>query len=449
MKNSPLALPKKPFNFHGGANTPHYKNTRHKQSEIMPCPEQVVLPMLQHIGKPCKPCVKKGFSVAVGDIIGKDTGHISAPIYAPISGKVTKITQVRLANGRLYDAVVIASDGEMRMSKSIKAPVINSDTDLIRAVHDSGLVGLGGAGFPTHVKIDNHQENKCDTLIVNCSECEPFITADNREAVENTDDVLYGIITLLRYLHVERAVIGVEDNKPDAIKALKAAIEKSCDEESRHICVLKLKSRYPQGAEKVLIKACTGRTVPPHKLPVDVGCIVMNITSVGFLGSYIRTGVPLISKRITIDGSAVSEPKNVIVPIGTPVKDIISFCGGYKEACGKLIIGGPMTGIAAPNDDIPILKQTNAVIALNKKDAVQPPVTDCIRCGRCISSCPMRLSPVLIETAVKMKDVASLNRNGISLCMECGSCAYNCPAHRPLVQVIRMGKAMVRNTSKE
>ncbi|MEE3449965.1 MAG: electron transport complex subunit RsxC [Acutalibacteraceae bacterium] len=449
MEKSRLALPEKPFRIHGGANTPHRKNTRHSQSVVMPCPEQVVLPMSQHIGAPCKPCVKKGFTVAVGDVIGESTGHICAPIHASISGKVSKITQVRLPNGHLYDAVVIESDGEMRMSKSIKPPVINSDTDLIKAVHDSGLVGLGGAGFPSHVKIDIHQENHCDTLIVNCSECEPYITADNREAVENTEDVLYGIITLLRYLHVERAIIGVEDNKPDAIKSLKAAINNCKEKEAKNICVLKLRSRYPQGAEKVLIKACTGRTVPPHKLPVDVGCIVMNITSVGFLGSYIKTGVPLISKRVTVDGSAVNEAKNVIVPIGTSVRDIIDFCGGYKETCGKLIIGGPMTGVSVPDDSCPILKQNNAVLALNKKDSLLPPATDCIRCGRCIKSCPMKLAPVNIETAVKMKDIDALNKNGVTLCMECGSCAYNCPAHRGLVQIIRMGKAMVHNAAKE
>ncbi len=449
MDKANLTLPKSPFRTRGGAKAPHRKNTLNSESVTMPCPKQVILPMVQHIGAPCKPVVKAGTLVAVGDVIAESEGFVSAPIHATVSGKVSKITQVKLSTGQMGDAVIIDSDGEMRISENCKPPVVKTAQDLLDAVKASGLVGLGGAGFPTHVKLNVPKDKKADTLVINCAECEPYITTDNREAIENTDNVINGIVTVMRLLELDRAIIGIEDNKPEAIKLLKKAVADSKEKEAERIGVLPLKARYPQGAEKVLIKACTGRVVPVGKLPLDTGCIVMNITSVAFVSSYIKTGVPLVSKRVTVDGSAISEPKNVIVPIGTPIKDVIEFCGGYSEPCGKLISGGPMMGISLASDEFPILKQNNAILAFNEKDAILQKTTDCIRCGRCVSSCPLSLMPAAIEKSVKLKDIDALNKQGVMVCMECGSCAFNCPAHRPLVQTMRQGKALVRSAPKK
>lgn len=449
MEKGRLSLPLKPFRTHGGVKAPHRKNTLDAESVVMPCPKQVVLPMTQHIGAPCKPTVKVGDVVGIGDVIGSSDGFVSAPIHASISGKVSKITQTKMTNGQMVDAVVIDSDGEMRVSENVKPPKVTTAQDLLDAVKTSGLVGLGGAGFPAHVKLNVPKDKKADTLVINCAECEPYITVDNREAIENTDNVINGIVTVMRLLEIERAIIGVEDNKPEAIKLLKKAIKECKDEEAENIGVLALKARYPQGGEKVLIKACTGRVVPAGKLPIDAGCIVMNITSVAFVSSYIKTGVPLVSKRLTVDGSAIKEPQNVVVPIGTSIKDIIEFCGGYSDKVGKLLMGGPMMGIALANDDMPVLKQNNAILAFNEKDAVIQKTTDCIKCGRCVASCPMNLVPTAIAGAVKRKDIDTLNKQGVMLCMECGSCAFSCPAHRPIVQVMRQGKAMVRSAPKK
>lgn len=434
-------LPKKARRTRGGANVPHNKNTAAKAGEQLPCPERVVVPMAQHIGAPCKPVVKPGNAVAVGDIIGESVSGIGSPIHAPISGTVVKVHPQRLADGRTVDAVEIRSDGVMRQSKRIKKPVIGNTEEFLEAVRASGLVGLGGAGFPTHVKLDVPDGKHVDTLLINCAECEPYITADNRAAVEDTEDIMRGILAVMKYLEIGRAIIGVEKNKPDAIKALTDAINKAG--ESERVCVLKLPARYPQGDEKVLIKACTGRTVAHGMLPKDVGCIVMNISSTAFLGSYLETGMPLVSKRVTVDGSAVKEPKNLIVPIGTLVCDILEYCG-VSEPIGKLMYGGPMMGIALATDRSPILKQNNAVLAFSRGDALLPEPTACIRCGRCAAHCPMHLVPEAIEKAVKLRSPEMLEKYGVSSCIECGSCAYGCPAHRPLVQSIRVGKTILK-----
>ncbi len=442
-------LPTKPTRTRGGVKAPHRKHTSDSPTVVMPCPSVVTLSMSQHIGAPCKPTVKVGAVVAVGDVVGTSESFVSAPIHASVSGKVSKIIQIKNSNGTTSDAVVITSDGEMRPSESIKPPTVNTAEDLLAAVRASGLVGLGGAGFPAHVKLSVPKDKKADTLIINCAECEPYITSDNREAIENTDDVINGIVTVLTLLKLDRAVIGVEDNKPEAIKVLRKTIKEKSGSLKNKICVLPLRARYPQGAEKVLIKACAGRVVPAGGLPLDVGCIVMNITSIGFLSSYLRTGMPLVSKRVTVDGSAISEPKNVIVPIGASVKDVVEFCGGYSCKVGKLLYGGPMMGTPLISDEQPILKQNNAILAFSEKDAVLPRVTDCIRCARCVSACPMSLEPVSIANAVKRKSADDLKKLGVMVCMECGCCAFSCPAHRPLVQTMRLGKAIVKAAPKE
>ena len=400
--------------------------------------------MQQHVGAPCKPLVAKGDTVLVGQKIADSQAYVSAPIHASVSGTVSAITQVMLPGGQFVEAIVIDSDGQMTVSPDVKPPVVETAEDLIQAVRESGLVGLGGAGFPAHVKLNVPEGKTLDTLIVNVAECEPYITADNREALENSWAVLSGVYTLRDLLHLKRVIIAVEDNKPDVIEALRKIADNPKMDPEDTVRVLPLKSQYPQGAEKVLVHACTNRVIPLGKLPADVGCLVMNVTSVAFLANYLKTGMPLVSKRVTIDGSAVEYPKNVIVPIGTKISEVISFCGGYKKPPRKILMGGPMMGIALTTDELPILKQNNGILAFAEEEAGLPEPTECIRCGRCVSGCPMHLVPTLLEKYTEQKDTEQLQKLGILCCMECGTCVFNCPAGRPLVQAIRLGKALIR-----
>ena len=444
-----LSFPKKPFRTHGGAAVPHRKNTAQLQTAVLPCPDQVTIPMQQHVGAPCKPLVKVGDTVDVGQKIGDSDAYVSAPIHASISGKVTAITQVTLPGGQRTDAVVIQSDGEMRISPDVKPPKVDSAESLCSALRESGLVGLGGAGFPAHVKLNVPKDKHIDTLIINAAECEPYITADNREAIENAQSVLEGVYIIRDLLHIDRVIIAVENNKPDVIETLTRIADNPERDPDDNVRVLPLRARYPQGAEKVLVKSCTDRVIPLGKLPADVGCIVMNITSAAFVADYLRTGMPLVKKRVTVDGSAIQHPQNVLLPVGTKISDLVAFCGGWKAEPAKLLMGGPMMGLALTGDDLPILKQNNGLLAFAEGDAVLPEPTACIRCGRCVAGCPMDLMPTQLEKYAELGDVDALNRYGVMCCMECGTCAYNCPANRPLVQAIRMGKALVKKGGKQ
>lgn len=405
--------------------------------------------MQQHVGAPCRPLVKVGDTVDVGQKIGDSDAYVSAPIHASISGKVAAITQVTLPGGQRTDAVVIQSDGEMRVSPDVKPPKVDSAESLCSALRESGLVGLGGAGFPAHVKLNVPKGKRIDTLIINAAECEPYITADNREAIENAQSVLEGVYIIRDLLHIDRVIIAVENNKPDVIETLTRIADNPERDPDDNVRVLPLRARYPQGAEKVLVKSCTNRVIPLGKLPADVGCIVMNITSVAFVADYLKTGMPLVKKRVTVDGSAIQHPQNVLVPVGTKISDLVAFCGGWKAEPAKLLMGGPMMGLALTGDDLPILKQNNGLLAFAEGDAVLPEPTACIRCGRCVAGCPMDLMPTQLEKYAELGDVDALNRYGVMCCMECGTCAYNCPANRPLVQAIRMGKALVKKGGKQ
>lgn len=440
-----LAFPEKPFKTHGGAHVPHRKNTAQMESAVMPPPTQVIIPMQQHVGAPCTPLVKVGDEVLVGQKIADSTAFVSAPIHASVSGKVRAVTQVMLSGGQYVDALVIDSDGEMKISPEVQPPKADTRESFLQAVRESGLVGLGGAGFPAHVKLKVSPDKRIDTLIINAAECEPYITADHREALENSWAVLSGIYAVKDMLEIERVIIAVEDNKPDVIETLRKMADNEKLDPGNHVRVLALHASYPQGAEKVLIKSCTDREVPMGKLPADVGCIVMNITSVAFLANYLKTGMPLIKKRVTIDGSAIQYPQNVIVPIGTPIEEVICFCGGYKAPPKKILMGGPMMGIAITDDSLPIVKQNNGIICLDEEEARLHEPTACIRCGRCVSGCPMHLIPTMLEKYAEAKRVEELQEYSVMDCMECGTCAYNCPAHRPLVQAIRLGKALVKS----
>ncbi len=444
-----LTFPEKPFRTHGGAAVPHHKNTAKLESKVLPCPEQVTIPMQQHAGAPCKPLVKVGDLVQVGQKIGEAEAFVSAPIHASVSGKVTAVTKVMLPGGQTADAVVIQSDGQMTVSPDVKPPVVETKEDFLKAVRESGLVGLGGAGFPAHVKLNVPKDKHLDTLIVNAAECEPYITADNREALENSWAVLSGVYAVRDLLKLDRVIIAVEDNKPEVIETLRKIADNPTHDPENRVRILPLHARYPQGAEKVLVQSCTNRVIPLGKLPADVGCLVMNITSVAFLADYLKTGMPLVKKRVTIDGSAIANPQNVIVPIGTKIADAVAFCGGYSKPPRKLLMGGPMMGIALTTDEQPILKQNNGILAFAEEDAALPEPTACIRCGRCVSGCPMNLIPTQLEKYAELGNAEELDRLGVMCCMECGTCAYNCPAHRPLVHAIRLGKALVRNGGKK
>lgn len=428
-----------------GVKVPHSKNTAEMETVKMPVPDKVVIPMKQHMGRECTPTVKLTDLVKVGQIIGDTDAFIGAPIHSSVSGKVTKIDEIIGTDGNPIKAVEITTDKLQEIDESIKAPEVTDLPSFAAAIRASGLVGLGGAGFPTHVKLMPKNLDEVTTLLVNGAECEPYITADNRSMLEDTDDIVEGIKLVKQYMNLSTVIIGVEDNKPQAIAKLQEAVSGI-----EGASVKALKAQYPQGGEKVLIFECTGKVVPEGKLPSDVGCVVMNVSTIAFVAKYMRTGMPLITKRLTVDGDAIAEPKNVEVAIGTSFSDVIDFCGGFKTEPKKIIMGGPMMGFAVPTVNYPVLKNNNAILAFSaaKTAEAEKPETACIRCGRCVNACPFSLMPAAIEKAYKAGNVDGLKALKVNLCMECGCCAYVCPAKRNLVSVNRLAKKMIVERSK-
>ena len=428
-----------------GVKVPHSKNTAEMETVKMPVPDKVVIPMKQHMGRECTPTVKLTDLVKVGQIIGDTDAFIGAPIHSSVSGKVTKIDEIIGTDGNLIKAVEITTDKLQEIDESVKVPEVTDLQSFAAAIRASGLVGLGGAGFPTHVKLMPKNLDEVTTLLVNGAECEPYITADNRAMLEDTDDIVEGIKLVKKYMNLSTVIIGIEDNKPQAIAKLHAAVA-----DIEGASVKALKAQYPQGGEKVLIYECTGKIVPEGKLPSDVGCVVMNVSSIAFVAKYMRTGMPLITKRLTVDGDAIAEPKNVEVAIGTSFSDVIDFCGGFKTEPKKIIMGGPMMGFAVPTINYPVLKNNNAILAFSaaKTAEAEKPETPCIRCARCVNACPFSLMPAAIEKAYKAGNVDALKALKVNLCMECGCCAYVCPAKRNLVSVNRLAKKMIVERSK-
>ena len=420
----------------------HYKNTAGCETEVMPIPDIVKIAMSQHIGAPCKPLVAKGDTVKVGQLIGDTDAFVSAPIHSSVSGTVVGIETQRNAVAGNDTLVVIETDKKQELSEDIKAPEMPEDlAGFVKAVRESGLVGLGGASFPTHIKYNPKNIDDVHTLIVNGAECEPFITSDHRGMLEDTQDIIDGMKLIVKYIGLDEAYIGIEANKPDAI----AKFDKMFAEQGlTNFHTFTLQDRYPKGAERVLVYEITGQHMAAGVLPADLGVILSNVTSVAFVGQYFKDGVPLIKKRMTVDGDAVATPKNVIAPIGTQIHDVIEFCGGYKAEPKKILMGGPMMGRAIFSDEMPIVKNNNAILAFSGEKAYLPEETACINCGRCHKACPFNLLPTALAAAYERRDAEELSRLQVMQCMECGSCSFVCPARRPLSFINKLGKAVVK-----
>lgn len=423
----------------------HNKHTAECATEVMPVPDMVYISMSQHIGAPCKPVVAKGDEVKVGQLLGDTDAFVSAPIHSSVSGTVKSIDSIRSANGGEDTVIVIETDKKQEVWEGISVPKPANREEFIKAIRASGLVGLGGASFPTHIKFNPQNLSEVHTLIINGAECEPFITSDHRLMVEETENILDGMLIVMKQLELSEGFIGVEDNKPDAIEALNKMIEQKG---SPNIKVVPLRSRYPQGAERVMVYEVTGKTMNAGVLPAALGIILTNVTSIAFVGQYFKDGMPLINKRVTVDGSAVARPTNVVCPIGTKIADVIEFCGGYKEEPRKILMGGPMMGRAIFTDQLPVIKNNNAILAFSKEQAWVKEETACINCGRCFKACPFNLLPTALSDAVDRRDAEALEKFKVMQCMECGSCSYICPARRPLGFNNKLGKGILKEAQQ-
>ena len=422
-----------------GIKIPHKKNTADCAPVRITIPETVTIPMSMHIGKPAKVIVKKGDEVKVGQMIGQADGFVSANIHASVSGTVQKVEEMVSSSGARIPCVVIKSDGKQEISDDVKKPEITDFESFVTAVKGSGVVGLGGAGFPSFVKLSVKDLAKVKHIVINAAECEPYITSDTRTMIDKGEYVFKGIDALKKYMKAEHFIIGIESNKPEAITKMKELASKT-DGVDIHV----LPSIYPQGGEKVLVYNTVKKIIPKGGLPLDVGVIVINVTTLAFIAEYLEIGIPLVEKCITLDGSAVKEPKNIIAPIGTSVAHLVKSAGGLKSEPAKILYGGPMMGIAMPSMDEPVLKNTNAIIVMDKKEAAPMKTTACIGCGACLNHCPFRLDPRAISRAYKLDDSEQLKELCVDLCMECGCCSYVCPANRPLVQTNKLAKGKLR-----
>ena len=429
----------------GGGVHPHEigngKNSTNTQ-QIMnaAAPARVTIAMSQHLGAPAACCVKVGDIVNMGQVIGEAQGFISAPVHASVSGKVVALTTCVLASGKSSPAVVIENDFEDRWDDSVK-PCENVDAltaqDIVRIARDCGVVGLGGATFPTYVKLNTEKlDPKPDTLVINGSECEPYLTSDHRLMVENAEQVMDGIRLAMKAIGVTCAKVGIEDNKPDAIAAMKAVATEGID-------VVALPAKYPQGYEKMLIYALTGRRVPNGKLPSAVQCVVANVATCAALSDAVRKGQPIVDRVVTVAGR-VANPCNLRVRIGTDLLDVVDQVGGLTEGVRKLICGGPMMGKTMSTLNTPITKNFSAFLPLGD-ESVSAEESACIRCGRCVRACPMGLMPLKMDALVRHGDYAGALAAGALTCMECGSCTYSCPAKRELLQAIKVAKCLGGN----
>ena len=432
------------FSFFGGVHPAENKAyARDIAIQEFPEPDILVIPMSQHIGAPCKPLVKKNDLVKKGQKIGDNQG-LCVPVHASVSGKVKSVEAKPHSNGTTVMSVVIENDHLGTLDESIQ-PRTQAEVDalspeeLISIIREAGIVGMGGASFPTHVKLSGGI-GKVDTIIVNAGECEPYITADDRLCREMPEKLISGIQIIMKILGLKQAHIGIENNKPEAIRALKANVADS------GVVVDVLPAMYPQGAEKQLIQSITGRQVPSGGLPAAVGCAVFNAATCKAIHDAVYDGMPLIQRVVTISGDILIEPKNLLVPIGTSYEALLDACG-RSEIPYKILSGGPMMGVTQYDASVPTIKACNAITVLGFKNRYNIHDAQCIRCGKCIDVCPMRLMPVLMYKAVYSNDVGEMKDTNLMDCIECGCCAYNCPACVPLVLAFRSGKQLIRNAA--
>ncbi len=430
-----------PFSFKGGIHPEDKKAlTENKSIEAIPAPAQVVLPVSMHIGAPCNPLVAAGDTVKVGQRIAESTAPVSAPVHASVSGTVVAVEPRLHPNGSMVMSVVIENDFQDTPVQELKPVDKFQDLtaeELAEIAKDAGLVGLGGAAFPLHIKIKS-AIGKVDTFIINGAECEPYITSDNRMMLEHTDELIEGATIIMKALGLDKVHIAVESNKREAIAKLRRI-----SEQKSHIKLEVLRTKYPQGSEKHLIKAVTGREVPPGGLPADAGAININVASVIALYRAVEQGLPLTHKVVTVSGEAVANPKNLLVPLGTPIGELIDACGGLKEEPSEIIMGGPMMGIGQYSVDVPVIKGTNAILALVGKDDVFEEDPVCIRCGKCVTVCPMNLMPIYINMYANKGKLDECEKYRVMDCIECGCCSYTCPGRLHLVQTFRKVKQAI------
>lgn len=433
--------------FRKGVHPGEFKElTEHKPIEKFSTPGEVFIPLQQHIGSPARPVVQKGEEVKSGQIIGESTGFISSYIHASVTGKVKTVDTFLHPLGISTQMVHITSSKEESSSPG------NSDKknweeldreEIVSIVEKSGIVGLGGAAFPTHVKLKPPEGKPIDTFILNGCECEPYLTADHRIMLDFTDKVIQGVLIIMKALEVKKAYIGIENNKPDAIEKISEAVS-----EIPQIEVVALKTKYPQGAEKMLIKAVLNRTVPAGGLPMDVGVVVNNVGTALAVYEAVVEGKPLIERVVTVTGDGIKEPGNLLVPIGTKLKDVIDYCGGLTDENIKVIMGGPMMGVAVGSLEVPVIKGTSGILCMKNGKKFEETIYPCIGCGSCVRVCPMNLLPTKLSRLSEKGMWEMAKKTGILNCIECGSCAYVCPSHIPLVQHIKVGKFMVNQLKK-
>lgn len=403
-------------------------------------PEEVVIPLQQHIGAPCKPLIEKGDHVKIGQKIGASDSFVSAPVHASISGQVTAIEPRKTSLGRKVLSVVIKANGQQDFAGELKGfgDDLPDGGQIISLIREAGIVGMGGAAFPTHVKLSPPEGKEIDRVIVNGCECEPYLTGDHRLMLENSEDIIFGLIAIMKALGVKKGFIGIEENKMDAIISMKDA-----SSPNQNIEVIPLKTKYPQGAEKMLIKAIVNREVPSGGLPLDVGVVVINTGTAKAVTDAISNGIPLVERIVTVTGSNIKNPGNLRVRIGTSFRHLIAECGGLNEESGKIIMGGPMMGKTQHTLDIPVMKGTSGIVLLTGDEAAAAEPGPCIRCARCVDVCPVNLVPIGLANCSEYEKFGDLESLHVLDCIECGSCSYICPAKRPLLHWIRLGKAKI------
>ncbi|PZX12959.1 electron transport complex protein RnfC [Breznakibacter xylanolyticus] len=427
----------------GGIHPAENKLSAQNPIATLDLPAQAIVMLAQHIGAPAEPVVQKGDIVKTGQLIAKASGFVSANIHAPVSGTIEKIDDVADASGYKRKAIFIKTDGDewletIDRTPDLKKEISLSPAEIIQRIADAGIVGMGGATFPTHIKLAPPPGKKCDILIINGVECEPYLTADHRVMLEKGDEIMVGIAILMKALSVNKAIIGIENNKPDAIAHLNKMAQAY-----QGISIMPLKVQYPQGGEKQLIDACIGRQVPSGKLPIEVGAVVQNIGTALAIYEAVQKNKPLIERVITVTGKSVSTPGNYLARIGTPMLSLIEASGGLPVDTGKIIGGGPMMGKALTSIDIPVTKGSSGLLIMPDREATRQPMQNCIRCAKCVSACPMGLEPYLLMVLSQKGIWDRAEEEKVMDCIECGSCSFTCPSQRPLLDHIRLGKNKV------